>query len=128
MSNVEDSMVTAHPYFRLNAEEFQTFLSLEKQFIETTEHEPDVMYYGFSTQQDGDITVVFCREAYPNAEALMAHIGNVLHLLQQLKPLEKIEIHGNATEIDKLREFCKPFNAQFFILRSGFNRVIPSKE
>jgi quinol monooxygenase YgiN len=56
------------------------FKSYCDRFIELTEKEAGVLFYGFSF--DGD--QAHCREGYRDAAALLAHLDNVGALLQEL--------------------------------------------
>ena len=60
------------------------------------------MHYAFSIGGQ----VVFCRESYDNAKAVLAHLANVDALVKEALKISKIirlEVHGPATELDKLR-------------------------
>jgi hypothetical protein len=55
----------------------------------------------------------------------MAHLENVGELLQQflqLCELTKLEVHGPAEELEKLRPALSAFPVEFFELRMGFRR------
>jgi len=97
------------------------FKAVAERMIAETGTEPGCIYYGFS--YDG--YQAFCREAYANADALLAHAGHVGPLLQEaltVSDLVKMEIHGAADQIDKLRGPMAPLGAQFYVLESGFRR------
>ena len=49
---------------------------------------------------------LFCREAYENAEGLLAHIDNIGALLAEMlkmADLTRFEVHGAAAELEKLK-------------------------
>ena len=49
---------------------------------------------------------LFCREAYKNAEGLLTHLDNVGALLAEalkIADVTRIEVHGPATELEKLK-------------------------
>jgi len=60
---------------------------------------------------------VFCREAYTDAEGILAHLENVGALLAEtlkIADLTRIELHGAAKELDKLRGPLAHLNAVWF--------------
>jgi hypothetical protein len=68
---------------------------------------------------------VHCREGYVDADGLLAHLANVNSLLQealQLAAITRLEIHGPADELDKLRGPLAELNPQFFTLECGFRK------
>src|SRR6202167_3906156 len=98
----QDTSCSIAPYFKIHAGKLAEFKKLCAQFMEKTTPEPGCLYYGFCF--DGD--VAFCREAYVDADALLAHIDNVSALLGEgakISDLERLEIHGPEKEIAKLR-------------------------
>ncbi|MGB8337374.1 MAG: hypothetical protein WCD07_11555 [Burkholderiales bacterium] len=77
------------------------------------------MYYGFCF--DGDI--VHCREGYADAAGLLHHLENVGELLQQalkISEIIRLEVHGPANELEKLREPLAALKPQIFTLEYGF--------
>jgi len=66
-----------------------------------------------------------CREGYENAEGVLAHFANVALLFEealQIADLTRLEIHGSAEELAKLREPLSDYKPQFFTLKNGFRR------
>ena len=64
---------------------------------------------------------VFCREGYVNAEALLAHLENVGAMLAQaltMADLIRIEVHGPAAELAKLKEPLAHLKPAWFELHS----------
>ena len=91
------------------------------QFIDLTNNEDRVLYCGFSF--DGN--TAHCREGYADAEGLLAHLDNVGELLGQalqISELVRLEVHGPAQEIEKLRGPLAELKPQFFTLEYGFRR------
>lgn len=116
-----DTTCSIHPYFKVHEGKLADFRAVAERMVAETATEPGCLYYGFS--YDGD--QAYCREAYANADALLAHVGHVGPLLQEalgLSELVKMEIHGSADEIAKLREPMAPLGAQFYVLECGFRR------
>lgn len=113
-----DTCVGLVPYFKVAPGKLAEFKALLPRFIETTKTEPKCMYYGFSF--DGDIAR--CREGYDDAAGLLNHLDNVGALLAEaLKVAEiiRLEVHGPAAEIDKLRGPMAGLKPQFFALEPG---------
>ena len=93
---------------------------LEK-FIATTRGEPACLFYEFTTNGDE----VFCREGYAGAEGVLHHLDNVGAVLGEmldLADLTRLEFHGPAAEIDRLREPLAHLDAAFFVLTCGLER------
>jgi quinol monooxygenase YgiN len=108
--------VSIHPYFRPHEGRLAEFLALLPQFIQRTRAEKAVLFYDF-TLCDG---LVFCREAYVGGEGALAHLDNVGDLLAQaleMAELMRIEVHGSASELDKMRETLKGLPVQWFVLK-----------
>jgi hypothetical protein len=63
--------------------------------------------------------IAHCREGYVDAAAVLAHLDNVGALLQEALKVAKIvrlEVHGPAAEIDKLRGPMAGLKPQFFVI------------
>ncbi len=117
----EDKCCTIAPYFHVPADQAQAFRALCEQFVAKATNEEKCLYYGFSF--DGE--TAHCREGYSDAEAALAHLENVGDLLDQafkIVTLARLEIHGPAEELAKLRGPLAGLNPQFFILEYGFRR------
>lgn len=116
-----DTCCTIVPYFKVQDGRLDDFKGLCEQFVAATRTEPKCLYYGFSF--DGDET--HCREGYEDAEGVLAHLDNVGELLEralQISELTRLEIHGPASELAKLREPMAALEARFFTLEYGFRR------
>lgn len=116
-----DTCCTIVPYFQIADENLAEFKAKCEQFVELTDKEDKVLYYGFSF--DGNLA--HCREGYADAEGLLAHLDNVGELLGQaleISELTRLEVHGPAGELDKLREPLAGLKPQFFTLEVGFRR------
>ncbi len=118
---LDDTVVSIHPYYKINKENMEAFRRIADDLIETTRGEMGCLYYGFSFSNE----LVHCREAYKNAETLLAHLDNVSDLRKRLGMIVeilRIEIHGPAQEIAKLKEFepLKKLSPSYFILEGGF--------
>jgi len=72
------------------------------------------LFYDFTINGDE----IFCREGYVGAEALLAHLENVGALLAEMfkiADLNRLEVHGPAVELDKLREPLGHLNPEWFV-------------
>lgn len=94
--------VTLHPYFKVHPGKLEEFKAGFSAFVEKTKTEPKNLFYGFSVKGDE----IFCREGYVDAEGLLAHLDNVGALLAEalkIADLVRLEVHGPAAELEKLR-------------------------
>lgn len=110
--------VSIHPYFEIREGNLEAFTALMPAFVEKTSAEPACVYYDFS--RDGH--TAFCREAYIGAEGVLAHLENVGELLGkflELSDLARLEIHGPAAEIEKLRSPLADLNPDFYVRETG---------
>ncbi len=117
----QDRCCTIVPYFKVAPGQLPSFRALCEQFVARTEREPKCLYYGFSF--DGD--QVHCREGYQDAEGLLTHLENIGQLLQQalqIAELTRLEVHGPADQLDKLRGPLAGLKPQWFTLEYGFRR------
>ena len=115
----EDTCCSIVPYFRVPAENLEAFKQLCVQFVARTSTEAKCLYYGFCFNGEE----AHCREGYADAEGLLAHIDNVgtlLELALKISELTRLEIHGPAAELAKLREPLADMDPQFFVLEYGF--------
>lgn len=118
---LSDNCCTIVPYFQIHEGQLEAFKAGCAAFVETTSQEPGCLHYGFSF--DGDLA--HCREGYRDAESLLAHLDNVGPLLKgalKISDITRLEVHGPAHELDKLREPLAALKPQFFTLECGFRR------
>ena len=117
----DDRCCTIVPYFKVHEGRMDDFRAGCEAFMERTANEPGCLYYGFSL--DGD--EVHCREGYEDADALLAHLDNIGDLFEQaltMADITRLEVHGPAAELDKLRGPLEGLSPQFFTLEYGFRR------
>ena len=91
-------------------------------FIERTATEEAVLYYHFTVSSAG---IVFCREAYIGGEGALAHLANVDDLLKaalEIADLVRLEVHGAAAELDKMREPLSELPVEWFVLETGLKK------
>ncbi len=79
MSHPSNS-VSIHPYFKAHPGKLDAIKASLPDFIAKTATEKKNLYYDFTLNGD----LLFCREAYVDAEAVLAHLTNVGPLLQEL--------------------------------------------
>lgn len=115
------NLVTIHPYFKAHAGKWPEIEEVLKEFVATTRSETLCLFYEFTVNGDE----VFCREGYSGGEGVLAHlenVGAVLGKMLTLSDLLKLEFHGPAEEIDKLRGPLAHLNPAWFVLHSGLER------
>ena len=118
----KDRVVSIHPYFRVSDGKMDEFKDFCEQFISMTAQEPKCLYYGFSFNRDN----VHCREAYDDAEGLLAHLANVGPLLNEvlkIAQITRLEVHGIAEELAKLMEPLSSLAPTYFTLEYGTRRL-----
>lgn len=115
---MSNSVVSLHPYFKSHPGKEEAIKELLPRFVEKTRSEEKVVNYEFT--QNGD--EIFCRESYKDAEGVLAHLSNVEALLTEMlknADLIRIELHGPAEEIDKLRGPLAQLNPAWFVRVAG---------
>ena len=118
----KDRVVSIHPYFKVSAGKMDEFKGLCEQFISLTAQEPKCLYYGFSFNGDN----VHCREAYDDADGLLAHLANIGSLLNEalkIAQIIRLEVHGIAEELAKLTEPLSPLAPTYFTIEYGIRRL-----
>jgi len=109
--------VSLHPYFKVHSGKLDDAKELLPAFVEKTKSEPQMLFYDFTLNGDE----VFCREAYDSAEGVLAHLSNVGDLLAEMLKIAdvtRIEVHGPAAELEKLRTPLENLNPAWFVLES----------
>lgn len=97
------NVVSLHPYFRIHQGKTEEVKSLLGDFVKKVEEEEACLYYNFTMHGDE----LFCREGYVGAEGALAHVENVgpeLEKLFALVDITRVEVHGPAAELEKLKE------------------------
>jgi quinol monooxygenase YgiN len=117
----QDTCCSIAPYFKISDGNLDAFKALCEEFVLKADSEAKCLYYGFSF--DGDMA--HCREGYEDADGVLTHLENVGPLLEKalsMSELARLEIHGPAEELSKLREPLADLKPQFFTLESGFRK------
>lgn len=112
--NPLSNFVSLHPYFKVHPGKLEAFKESLPAFIEKTKSEEKNLFYGFTINGDE----VFCREGYTDAEGILAHLDNVGALLAEafkIADLIRLELHGPAAELDKLRTPLAHLNPAWFV-------------
>ncbi|MDQ8184965.1 hypothetical protein [Pelagicoccus sp. SDUM812002] len=116
-----DTSVSIHPYFNVPTENLSAFNAIIEELIGRAKTEADCLYYGFS--YNGNL--IHCREGYRNAEGLLFHLNNVGDLIEKamgISEMQRLEIHGSATELEKLKAPLAELPAEYYELKSGFRK------
>jgi quinol monooxygenase YgiN len=109
------NFVSLHPYFKVHPGKLEIFTAGFPAFVEKTANEEKNLFYGFTVNGDE----VFCREAYTDAEGLLAHLENIGALLAEalkIADLIRLEVHGPAAELEKLKEPLAHLKPDWFVL------------
>jgi quinol monooxygenase YgiN len=113
--NPLSNFVSLHPYFKVHPGELETFKVAFPAFIEKTAAEEKNLFYGFTINGNE----VFCREGYADAEGVIAHLDNIGAIFAEalkIADLTRLELHGPANELDKLRKPLAHLNPTWFIV------------
>jgi hypothetical protein len=107
--------VSLHPYFKVHPGKLEIFATGFPAFVARTTNEEKNLFYEFTINGDE----VFCREAYTDAEGLLAHLDNIGPLLTEalkIADLIRLEVHGPAAELEKLRKPLAHLKPDWFVL------------
>ena len=113
-----DRLVSIHPYFKVHPGKMDVVKGLLREFVACVAPDKNTIYYEFTISGD----LVFCREAYVNAEALLAHVTSVGPALEKMlanADIARVEVHGPAAELEKLRGPLAQLNPTWFALECG---------
>jgi quinol monooxygenase YgiN len=114
-------VVSIHPYFKAKPGKLAEAKSALAQFVATTSQESANLYYDFTLNGD----MIFCREAYIGAEGLLQHLKNVGPVLAEfLKLVEviRVEVHGSAEDLAKLKGPLADLKPEWFAFECGVVR------
>ena len=113
--------VSLHPYFKVHPGKLDAIKAMLPKFTAKTATEKAMLFYEFSWNGDE----LFCREAYENAEGLLAHLENVAALLAEamkMADLTRVEVHGPAAEFEKLKTPLAHLNPAWFALERALEK------
>lgn len=115
------TICSIHPYFTVVDE--VAAKPIMDEFVEKTKAESGCLYYGWTKTTDNKL---FCREAYIDGEAILAHLKSVGPLLEKVlagpTKLDRLEFHGPAAELEKLKDTASSLGALCFATDSGFQK------
>ena len=112
------NFVSLHPYFKAHPGKLGAFKAGLPAFRAKAATEEKNLFYDFTVNRDE----IFCREGYAGAEAVLAHLENVGALLAEafkIADLTRLELHGPAAELDKLRGPLAHLSPQWFVRDEG---------
>ena len=116
-----ENVVSIHPYFKVNPGKMTDAKELLRQMVTRTSREPANLYYHFTISDD----VVFCREAYSEAEGLLKHLENVGPVLAEFLKLAevlRVEVHASPANLEKLKGPLASLKPQWFVFECGVER------
>jgi len=117
----KDTCCTLVPYFKVHDGKLDAFKAGCAKFLDATRTEAKCVHYGFTFHG----SEAHCREGYDDAEGMMAHLENIGTLLGEalkISDITRLEVHGPAAELDKLREPLKELAPVYFELLDGIRR------
>jgi quinol monooxygenase YgiN len=109
------NFVSLHPYFKVQPGKLEAVKAGFSRFVEKTATEKKNLFYAFTINGDE----IFCREGYADAEGLLAHLDNVgapFAEMLTMADLTRVEVHGPAAELGKLKEPLAHLNPAWFTL------------
>ena len=117
----QSNLVSIHPYFKIHEGKVDDVKALLPEFVAKVENEDKAHYYNFTMNGDE----LFCREGYEGAEGALAHVENVgpeLDRLFTLVEIIRIEIHGPAAELEKLKGPFAELNPTWWEYQTGLSK------
>ncbi len=119
--NSSTNVVSIHPYFKAKPDKLAEAKAVLPRFVATTAAESLVLHYDFTINGDE----IHCREAYVGADGLLAHvenIGGVLAEFLKLVDLVRLEVHGPAAELARLKAPLADLKPTWFVYECGLKR------
>ena len=120
MSNTTN-VVSIHPYFKVKPGKLAEAKAMLPKFVAQTAGEKLMLHYDFTINEDE----IHCRESYVGAEGLLAHvesIGPLLNEFLKIVDLERLEVHGPASELARLKGPLANLKPAWFVYECGVNR------
>jgi hypothetical protein len=118
---MKSNFVSLHPYFKARAGKLDAAKAMLPRFVEKTATETENLFYSFSISGDE----IFCREGYESANGLLAHLDNVSALVTEMlkvADLTRVEVHGPAQELEKLKRPLADLNPEWFALETTLQK------
>jgi hypothetical protein len=121
-----DTVCHLYPYFKLKQPNvfkktwYEAYPDTKANMVSEKSHQ-----YAFSFEASG---VASCRESYGDAEGILLHLKNVDVPLKTVlggpADLMRLEVHGPAAEVEKLKPALGPLGCDFFITEWGFRNGV----
>ena len=118
---MKSDFVSLHPYFKAHPGKLEQVKARFPKFVEATASEKECLFYGFTVNGDE----ILCREAYESAGGVLNHLDNVGELLAEILKianLTRLEIHGPASELEKLKGPLTHLNPNWFALEASLEK------
>ncbi len=117
--NTFDHAVSIHPYFKIADQNMEAAKGFLAQFCDLVrKNEEGCLFYNFTFKGNE----LFCREAYKDAGAVMAHLENcgpALGEFLKIAEVVRIEVHGPAPELDQLKEAFADLDPDYYLSECG---------
>ena len=113
-------VVSIHPYFKAKPGKFATARAMLPKFVAKTATEKLNLHYDFTING----RQIHCRESYAGAVGLLAHLDNVGALLGEflkIVDVTRLEVHGSAGELAKLKGPLAHLKPTWFVYECGLN-------
>lgn len=114
---MKSDFVSLHPYFKVHPGKLEAVKAGFARFIEKTSTEKENLFYSFTVSGDE----IFCREGYETAAGVLEHLENIGGLLAEMltmADLTRVELHGPAAELEKLKGPLANLNPAWFTLEA----------
>ena len=115
------NVVSIHPYFKAKPGKLVEAKAMLPRFVDKTSTEKLVLHYDFTINEDE----IHCRESYVGADGLLTHLENVGAVLEEflkIVDLTRVEVHGPAGELAKLKGPLAHLKPAWFIYECGVSR------
>ena len=116
------NFVSLHPYFKAHPGKLEAVKAGFPRFVEKTSSEKKNLFYEFTVNGDE----MFCREGYTDADGVLAHLDNIGALLAEMltmADLTRVEVHGPAAELEKLKEPLAHLNPAWFAVECSVKKT-----
>ena len=116
-----DNCVTIIPHFIVKEGELDAFKAWCAKLEKVVATEEKCLFFGFSF--DGD--KVYCLEGYEGAQGVFEHLevaGPHFDEGFSKVDVQKIEFHGPAAELEKLKETIDSLGAKAYTMEYGFRK------
>lgn len=115
------NVVSLHPYFKAKPGKLAEAKAMLLKFVAKAASEQPLIHYDFTINGDE----IHCREYYHGAEGLLAHVENVGAVLAEflkITDLTRLEVHGPADELARLKGPLAGLNPAWFVYECSVNR------